>query len=41
MMKNNPVVCAQISIDVMGRADANQKRIRFVADILGDCIRVY
>jgi len=39
MNKNKPIVCAQVSIDVMGPADASRKRIRFVADILRSCIR--
>jgi hypothetical protein len=39
MTKHKPVICTQVSIDVMGPADASRKRIRFVADILRNCIR--
>jgi hypothetical protein len=39
MTKPKPVICTQVTIDVMGPADASRKRIRFVADILRNCIR--
>jgi len=39
MTKHEPVICMQVIIDVMGPADASRKRIRFVADILRNCIR--
>jgi len=39
MTKHKPVVCTQVVIDVMGPADVSRKRIRFVADILCNCIR--
>lgn len=38
-MKNKPVICAQVMIDVMGPADATRKRIRFVVGILRGCLR--
>jgi hypothetical protein len=39
MMKNRPVVCTRLMIEVMGPKDASVKRIRFVEDILRGCIR--
>jgi hypothetical protein len=39
MTQHKRVVCLQVVIDVMGPADASRKRIRFVADILRNCIR--
>jgi hypothetical protein len=39
MTKRKPVICIQVIIDVMGPADTSRKRIRFVADILRNCIR--
>jgi hypothetical protein len=37
-MKNKPVVCTSLHIEIMGPKDASTKRIRFVEDILRDCI---
>jgi hypothetical protein len=38
-MKNKPVVCTTLMIEVMGPKDASTKRIRFVEDILRACIK--
>jgi hypothetical protein len=38
MLKNKPVVCTTLMIEVMGPKDASGKRIRFVEDILRGCI---
>jgi DNA-binding XRE family transcriptional regulator len=38
-MKNKPVVCTSLHLEIMGPKDASSKRIRFVEDILRDCIR--
>jgi|HubBroStandDraft_4_1064222.scaffolds.fasta_scaffold07069_5 hypothetical protein len=37
-MKSKSVICAQVTIDVMGPADASRKRIRFVVGILRGCL---
>jgi hypothetical protein len=39
MMKNKPVICTTLMIEVLGPRDATVKRIRFVEDILRGCIR--
>ena len=37
--KDKPVVCTTLMITVMGPKDATVKRIRFVEDILRNCIK--
>ena len=39
MRKDKPVVCTTLMITVMGSKDATAKRIRFVEDILRNCIK--
>ena len=37
--KSKPVVCTTLMITIMGPKDATVKRIRFVEDILRNCIK--
>jgi hypothetical protein len=39
MKRGKPVVCTTLLIEVLGPIDASVKRIRFVEDILRNCIR--
>jgi hypothetical protein len=39
MKKGKPVVCTTLLIEVLGPMDARVKRIRFIEDILRNCIR--
>jgi len=39
MERSKPVVCTTLMITVMGSKDATAKRIRFVEDILRNCIK--
>ncbi len=39
MKRGKPVVCTTLLIEVLGPMDASVKRIRFVEDILRNCIR--
>ena len=39
MRKDKPVICTTLMVEVLGPKDANAKRIRFVEDILRNCIR--
>jgi hypothetical protein len=39
MKKGKPVICTTLMIEVLGPKDASVKRIRFVEDILRNCIR--
>jgi hypothetical protein len=39
MKRGKPVVCTTLLIEVLGPMDASMKRIRFVEDILRNCIR--
>jgi hypothetical protein len=38
-MKDKPVICTTLMIEVLGPKDASTKRIKFVEDILRGCIR--
>ncbi len=37
--KEKPVICTTLMVTVMGPRDASVKRIRFVEDILRNCIK--
>jgi len=37
--KDKPVICTTLMVEVLGPKDASAKRIRFVEDILRNCIR--
>ena len=39
MKRGKPVVCTTLLIEVLGPMEASVKRIRFVEDILRNCIR--
>ena len=39
MTKDKPVICTTLMVEVLGPKDASAKRIRFVEDILRNCIR--